>query len=98
MKQENTDSAIIEILKSTYGIITNKAKYDERESLVTLDISNKGLTELPEELWQLSSLHMLNLSGNKLTQISEKIGWLKSLRWLYLQENKLKQVPGELGQ
>jgi Leucine-rich repeat (LRR) protein/GTPase SAR1 family protein len=98
VRQGNNDSAIIELLKSIYGIIPNKAKYDEQNNLITLDLSNSGIVQVPEELWQLSSLHMLDLSGNKLREMPGELGLLRRLRWLYLQENKLRQVPEELGQ
>ncbi len=97
MERDNTDSAIIELLRSTYGIVPNKASYDEQKSLINLDISNKGITQVPEEVWQLSNLLELDLSRNQLTELSGEVERLNSLQILYLSGNQLTQVPGELG-
>ena len=97
MKQGNTDIAIIKILKYTYGIIANKEEYNEQSNIINLDISNKGITRVPEELWQLGSLEVLNLSENRLKEVPGELGKLSNLQKLNLSRNKLRKVPGELG-
>ncbi len=64
----------------------------------SLDLSGKGLTELPAELWQLTHLTELDLAHNQLTAVSRSLGQLTHLTWLTLADNQLIAVPQELGQ
>ena len=58
-----------------------------------LDLSGLGLTELPDELWELTRLTTLNLAGNQLTGVPEAISRLTNLTYLRLSENQLTGVP-----
>jgi internalin A len=60
---------------------------------VVLDLSNWGLTELPESVAQLSQLRELYLSHNKLTALPESIGRLGQLEELRLSGNLLVTFP-----
>ena len=64
----------------------------------SLDLSGKGLTELPAELWQLNNLTKLDLSINQLTAVPKELGQLLNLTELDLSQNQLSAVPPELGQ
>ncbi|MEA5467065.1 leucine-rich repeat domain-containing protein [Leptothoe sp. PORK10 BA2] len=89
-------------LERALGLIEDAAA----RKLKKLDLSGLGLSELPEELWQLTQLKVLVLGkydwakrkyvGNRLTQIPPEIGNLSSLTALYLAENQLTQLPEEL--
>jgi len=70
-----------------------------------LDLSDRGLTELPDTLWELTALESLDLSGNKLTELPGAIGQLVGLRSLVLgrfdnrkgwRGNQLTQLPPEV--
>ncbi len=67
------------------------------EGWTELDLHNKGLTELPSEIRQLSNLTTLELYGNQLTAVPVEIGQLGSLTWLDLSGNQLTAVPVEIG-
>jgi hypothetical protein len=58
-----------------------------------LDLSELGLTELPDELWELKQLTSLNLSRNQLTGVPDAISRLTSLTILNLSRNQLTEVP-----
>ena len=58
-----------------------------------LDLSGIGLTELPDELWELTQLTSLKLSRNQLTGVPEAISRLTNLTTLYLSGNQLTGVP-----
>ncbi|NEQ54745.1 MAG: leucine-rich repeat domain-containing protein [Leptolyngbya sp. SIO3F4] len=59
-----------------------------------LNLAGLGLTELPDELWELTQLKVLilgwyipkhgNYVGNNLTKLSPEIGQLKNLGALYI--------------
>lgn len=61
-----------------------------------LDLSNLGLTELPPEIGQLTSIRTLYLNGNKLKQLPQEICNLKNLDHLALNDNCLEIIPQEM--
>jgi internalin A len=67
-----------------------------RSKATKLDLSEKGLTQVPEALGQLRQLQELNLANNQLTVVPEAFRRLKSLRALYLHGNKALGLPGEV--
>lgn len=67
------------------------------ENSLDLDLSSCGISELPDEIAQLSNLQTLNLSGNQLTSLPESIGRLTNLQVLNLQRNQLVSLPDSIG-
>ncbi|MGH3823802.1 MAG: leucine-rich repeat domain-containing protein [Pseudonocardiaceae bacterium] len=63
-----------------------------------LDLTHRGLTTLPPEITQLTSLHTLNLSFNQLTTLPPEINQLINLQALYLRDNHLTSLPPEINQ
>ena len=53
-----------------------------------LNLSARGLTELPVEIGQLSRVQSLNLSGNRLSALPEAIGQLRQLQSLEVRGNR----------
>jgi hypothetical protein len=67
--------------------------------LTQLDLSGKGLTKLPPELFQLtklSNLEVLNLSGNQLATFPPEIFELPNLTQLDLSNNQLTALPSNI--
>lgn len=69
-----------------------------REGQVELDLSNKGISELPDEIGQLANLQTLYLMHNQLTTLPESIGQLVNLQTLDLGYNQLTSLPETVGQ
>jgi internalin A len=69
-----------------------------REGRTELDLSSKGLTELPPQIGQLIQLQSLNLRYNKLPVLPSEIGQLTQLHSLDLRNNQLTVLPSEIGQ
>jgi internalin A len=69
-----------------------------RKGWTKLDLSGKGITELPNEIGQLANLQKLDLSHNQLTLLPESIGQLTNLQKLDLKANRLISLPDSLGQ
>ncbi|XP_066264218.1 probable serine/threonine-protein kinase pats1 [Branchiostoma lanceolatum] len=63
------------------------------DNLFTIDLSGKGLTSVPAEVFDAKNVERLVLSDNRLTSISEEIGQLQKLRDLKLDNNLLTQLP-----
>ncbi|WP_395742757.1 COR domain-containing protein [Prosthecobacter sp.] len=63
-----------------------------------LDLSDLGLTLLPPEIGQLTSLTQLNLSDNRLSALPHEIGLLTELTALDISNNFLETLPCEIGQ
>ncbi len=64
--------------------------------VTTLDLSNKGLETLPEEIGKLTSLCVLRLTNNRLKILPKAIGKLVNLSTLDLSENLLEVLPTSL--
>lgn len=75
-----------------------KKQQERGEWNLSLDLSGIGLTTLPLEIGQLSSLVELSLSDNKLSMLPPEIGRFNALRALYLHNNQLSTLPPEIGQ
>lgn len=75
--------------------IIEEAARDGREALSLYD---KGITELPDEIGQLSELRTFDLRGNQLTKLPETIGQLANVTKLVLYSNSLKALPETIGQ
>ncbi|MDE5120357.1 MAG: leucine-rich repeat domain-containing protein, partial [Trichodesmium sp. St19_bin1] len=68
------------------------------KKLKKLDLSFKGLTTIPELVFEDRDLTELYLSGNQLITISESISQLSNLTELYLSVNKLRTIPESISQ
>src|SRR5579864_6841784 len=98
MDRQNADSLVIEQLHDQFGIIPRNTIYDEHGSLITLDLSDLELEEVPAELGQFSKLQTLYLSSNELRKVPAELGQLSNLQHLDLSGNLLSEIPAELGQ
>ena len=68
------------------------------DSLVSIDISNNLLTELPEGILELRRLLYINFSNNLLSVIPEWIGGLSNLFYIDFSNNNLMFVPESIYQ
>lgn len=57
-----------------------------------LDLSNQGLTAIPEEITRFPKLRALKLSDNKLDSLNSCLFELRQLRFLELSGNRIKQI------
>lgn len=65
----------------------------------TLDLSNQGLTRIPDSVFTQTGLETLNVSNNLLTgAVQSQIGGLTKLKVLNLSNNLMTGVPAEIGQ
>lgn len=64
-----------------------------------LDLSNRGLTKIPGDIFKLTNLQELDVSNNLLTgAIQAEIRHLQALRILDASDNQMTGVPAEIGQ
>jgi len=70
---------------------------DNSANLGIIDCNSKGLTRIPPELGQLTSLEDLILRHNEIRSIPEEIGKLTSLKQLDLCLNQISSIPPEIG-
>jgi Leucine-rich repeat (LRR) protein len=65
----------------------------------TLDLSNEGLTKVPENTFKRIELESLDVSGNALTgALQAEVRHLRNLISLDLSDNDFTGVPAEIGQ
>ncbi len=67
-----------------------RAEYDEQDKLISLNLTELELTELPPEIGQLTNLQKLDLSYNQLTTIPPEIRQLINLQELNLTDNPIR--------
>jgi hypothetical protein len=64
-------------------------KFENKERIKMLDLSQNKITQLPEKLQRLHKLEVLVLDCNSLESLPHWMGELSSLKELWLQDNKL---------
>jgi len=67
----------------------------EKEQAIELDLSGRGLTQLPKKIAMLKNLKVLDLSNNKLEYLPKSFTQLKNLKTLDLSYNDLSDLPKE---
>lgn len=93
-----TDREILDILIQQLGIQPRHTDFDSSENLVRLDLYGFDLTQIPQQIFELTNLVYLDLSCNRLTTLNPEIGQLKKLHQLKLHYNRLTALPPEIGQ
>ncbi len=68
----------------------------KNETVVSLGLSRKGLTDLPSSIGNLSSLQDIRLFHNQLKTLPDSFGDLKSLKFLNLVKNEVITLPDSL--
>lgn len=68
-----------------------------RQGDLWVDLSGKGLTDLPPNIGSLFRLLHLDLSDNQLSKLPPAICRLVNLKTLNLGNNRLKELPGDIG-
>ena len=63
------------------------------QSLRTLDLENKGLTEVPTYIGKFTGLVCLLLTSNRLSKLPKEVGNLSQLRDLYMSNNQFNEIP-----
>ena len=89
-KYDNPDDAYKEALR--------RIKKAKDEAATMLDLSYMGLTAIPPEIGQLTTLTRLRLHRNQLITLPPEIGQLTALKKLWLDNNQLTTVPPQIGQ
>lgn len=75
------------------------ARAVEKVDGTVLDMSNKGLTKVSQDIFMQTGVTALNLSGNKLTgSLPAEVRMLSNLTVLNLSNNTFTGVPAEIGQ
>ncbi|TAD96837.1 MAG: hypothetical protein EAZ97_13360 [Bacteroidetes bacterium] len=70
----------------------------KKDTVTTLDLIWKGLTEVPTEIYAFANLKILVLEINALKDLPEDINRLEKLEELYLMRNKIELLPTSLFQ
>lgn len=83
--------------QTPYDIALKKILEAEQTGTDVLWLSETGLTELPPEIGNLTSLKFLHLENNQLTNLPSEIGQLNNLRELRLGYNNFRDLPQEIG-
>ena len=61
-------------------------------NVISLDISNNNLTEIPLKVFKLINLQEFNCYFNKIKKLPKEIGQLINLQIFYCPYNKLKKI------
>ena len=72
-----------------------KIRHVKRGGETKLDISGMGLTEIPDEIFELTQLETLDISDNRIMSLG-KIGALHKLKNLYAHKIKISVLPDDI--
>eukprot|EP01119_Soliformovum_irregulare_P026177 TRINITY_DN9925_c0_g1_i1.p1 TRINITY_DN9925_c0_g1~~TRINITY_DN9925_c0_g1_i1.p1 ORF type:complete len:479 (-),score=119.57 TRINITY_DN9925_c0_g1_i1:1239-2675(-) len=64
----------------------------------SLDLSNMNLTEIPQEVFQMTRLEELRLENNQIRELPSDIRKLQRLNRLVLSQNQISSIPKEIGE
>ncbi len=67
-------------------------------TIISASLKDKGLVELPQELFLLSELTTLDISSNKLRHLHERFANLKRLKRISLGSNHISIIPDCIGE
>lgn len=65
----------------------------KRNNEKKLDLSNKELSFIPNDVYGLEKLEILNLSNNRITNLDEKIKLMVKLQVLDISNNSILDLP-----
>ncbi len=71
----------------------DRIKFDKNHNIISLNLSNTSIKELPFTINKLVFLQNLHLNNTKLTSLPESIGDLKNLKFLDLRETSITSLP-----
>lgn len=66
--------------------------------VTVLDLSEQGLSSLPESIGELKNLKVLKLDGNTIKNFPEEFWQLSNLEVLLINRNKLDLLPERIGE
>ncbi|XP_019642608.1 PREDICTED: uncharacterized protein LOC109483910 [Branchiostoma belcheri] len=92
-KETAEDLAVQEDVQQVFQLFKALQKPEKVDGLLTIDLSDKGLTSVPAEVFDIRDVEHLVLSNNRLKSIPEEIGQLQKLQRLELDNNLLTQLP-----
>ena len=72
-------------------------KRSKANNVTELDLSNKDIHEIPDEIGELHALKILNLSYNNIKEVPTSICNLTSLEKLFLTRNQITRMPSGIG-
>ena len=82
---------------SGLGLTTIPPEVFELTNLKQLFLDSNKLTDLPQNVGQLTNLKVLSLSGNRLTTLPPELFELSGITGLWLDNNSLTAFPPDLG-
>jgi Leucine-rich repeat (LRR) protein len=103
-QMNSEETAIVRAILDSAGKkdvpVESVAQADESGRITTLDLSNKGtdmkgISILPEEIGQLTSLTKLDVQYNNLRELPPAVGKLSSLEQFDARYNQLESLPAD---
>ncbi|MCX6249439.1 MAG: hypothetical protein NTX61_01685 [Bacteroidetes bacterium] len=85
----------IQVCTAPYLSIKNALTLNT-DSIISLDLSDKGFRKLPSEILSFKNLEYLDLSKNKFRQFDTLLRYLPKLRKLDLSKNQIESLPDDL--
>ena len=79
-----------------YSSAKLKAYVKDVGGVASVDLSEKGLSRVPDAVTELTEVEELKLINNNLTELPTSINKLKNLIRLNLNGNKLTELPSSL--
>ncbi len=99
-KDVKCDSTVVRAILDANGLtdvpVKEVVKINGFPRIYVLNFSERSISQLPEDIGNLTNLSSLYLDYNNLTQLPETIGRLQNLESLTLNNNQLSNLPEAL--
>lgn len=82
----------LETFLISFNSLVDIGGFSNCPNLVTFDVKNNKLSELPEEIFVLKKMKILDLSNNDLQTLPPEVGLLKTLNKLQIEGNPLRAI------
>lgn len=82
----------LETVLISFNCLVDIGGFSNSPNIVTFDLKNNKLTQVPEEIFYLKKMKILDLSNNDLQNLPAELGLLKGLNKLQIEGNPLRSI------
>ena len=83
----------VDVLES----LIDRLPKEDIDRIIILNLDNKKLYKLPNNIGNLTNLQLFSCSGNQISEIPDSIGNFTNLQILLIYDNQISEIPSSIG-